>query len=358
MGGRVYLNFASDDYLDLATDPRLARAAARASLRYGCGAGASPAFTGSLPPHRSLERALARREGAEACLVFENSFIANLVLIGTLVGPKDVVFCDAFSFPGLMDVCALSGATVHYYRNSDLRGLGDLLRKHGSRRRRRLIVTDTLFGTSGLVAPLTDIAGLAERYDALVVADESHAAGVLGKLGRGLLDSLSEQTPGRHRVLKTSTLSKAYGSQGGFVCGPRKFLTVLSRHSALATSSVALAVPAAAAARRAVLLADQEPDRRRRVLTLANHLRELLQLRGFPAGPSRAQIVPVTVGDPRLAQRMSRQLQKIGLLVPAVGPPLVPAGMARLRISLTAGHTDADVDHLIDALSDTRSAED
>jgi 8-amino-7-oxononanoate synthase len=358
MRGRVYLNFASDDYLDLATDPRLARAAARAALRYGCGAGASPVFTGSMPPHRSLEKALARREGAEACLVFENSFMANLVLIGTLVGSKDAVFCDSFNFPGLMDVCALSGATVHYYRNTDLTGLEDLLRRKGSRRRRRLIVTDTLFGASGLVAPLPHIVALAERYDALIVADESHASGVLGKLGRGLLDSLSEQTPGRHRVLKTCTLSKAYGSQGGFVCGPRAFLTALTRHSALATASVALAVPAAAAARRAVLLADQEVDRRRRLLALANRLREQLQTRGFPAGPSRAQIVPVTVGDPRLALRMSRRLQKVGLLVPAVGPPLVPAGMARLRISLTAGHTDADVDHLVEALSHARSAED
>jgi 8-amino-7-oxononanoate synthase len=354
MGGRVYLNFSSDDYLDLATDLRLARAAARAALRYGCGAAASSVFTGSLPPHRALERTLARREGAEACLVLENSFAANLALIGSLADRKDTIFCDAFNAPALHDICSLSGATVHTYRHTDLAGLEDLLRRQGSRARQRLIVTETLFGTSGLLAPLAEVAALAERYDALLVADESHATGVLGDRGRGLTDTLTDESAGRRRVLKTGTLAKAFGSQGGFICGPRSVVARLTRRSGRASDSAALAVPAAAAARRAVVLADAEGDRRGRVLSLAHRLREQLQAHGFPAGPSRAQVVPITVGNASLAVRLSRRLQGMGLLVPAVGPPLVPAGMARLRISLTAAHTDAEIDRLVEVLTDIR----
>jgi 8-amino-7-oxononanoate synthase len=302
-----------------------------------------------------LERALARRENTEAALVLENAFAANLILIGTLAGNRDAVFCDEFASPGLIDVCYLSGASVNLYRHTDLNGLEDLLRREGSRARRRLVVTETLFGTSGLLAPLAALAKLAEHYDAVVIADESHAMGVLGNRGRGLTDDLPETSPGRQRIFKTSTLSKAFGSQGGFVCGPREILDHLGRHPGVAAEPVGLAVPAAAAARRALAVADEEADRRRRPLALANRLRDLLQSRGLPAGPARAQIVPVTVGDPQAALLLSQGLQEVGILVPVVGPPLVAHGMARLRISLTAGHTDAEIDRLVEALCEVRT---
>jgi 7-keto-8-aminopelargonate synthetase-like enzyme len=356
MGGHVFVNFSSDDYLDLATDPRLARAAGRAARLYGCGAGASHLLTGYLPPHRALERALVDREGAEAALVFESCFIASSVLIGTFAGRGDAVFCDAFNHSGLVDGCSLSGAPVNVYHHADLDHLESLLRHEGAEARRRVIVTETLFGTDGVQAPLTGIVELAERHNALIVADESHATGILGNHGRGLTDQLSALPTGRRRLLKLGSLGKAFGSQGAFVCGPRRLVTKLMNHPRLNASAGALAVPAAAAARRAVALCDEEPDRRRRVLALADRLRQLLQARGVPAGESSSQIVPVKVGDTFLARRLSQRLEVMSLLVPAICPPFVSAGAAFLRISLTAGHTDAEVDRLVDCVDEVRAA--
>jgi 8-amino-7-oxononanoate synthase len=356
MGGHIFVNFSSDDYLDLAADPRLARAAARASLRYGCGAGASHFFSGSLPPHRALERALAKREGFEAALTFDSTITANLAILSSLAGPRDAIFCATANSGSLVDGCFLAGARTHRYDHKDLSGLDKLLRDRGARAARRLIATETVFGMDGDLAPLAEILLLAERYDSLVVLDESHATGVIGDRGRGLTDDLPIGIPGRHRVIKTGSLSKAYGSQGGFVCGPRNLLDAAAKNSRLVANSSALAIPAAAAALRALALADLETDRRRRALALAERLRYFLETNGQDPGQSRSQIVSVVVRQPRLAERISRRLEILGLLVPAVCPPLVPADTARLRISVTAGHTDADVDRLVKSLSEVRAA--
>jgi 8-amino-7-oxononanoate synthase len=356
MGGRVLVNFSSDDYLDLATDPRLARAAASAARRYGCGTGASHVCAASLPPHRALERALAAREDCECAMVFESGLVANLALIGSLAGPGDVIFCDAFNSPGLIDCCYMSRASVCTYGHADVERLESLLRRDAPRARRRVIVTDTLFGMDGDVAPLAEILGLAERYNAVVVADETHASGVLGHGGRGLTDHLPHQTLWGLRLFKTSSFNRAFGSQGGFVCGPRSVLRGLIKHSRLVFASSALAVPATAAALTALSLADQEPDRRRRALAVADRLRGLLHSRGFPPSASCAQIVPVVVRSARVVAQLSHRLEAIGMLVPAIRPPLVARGTARLRISLTAGHTDAEVDRLVEALCEVRAA--
>jgi 8-amino-7-oxononanoate synthase len=355
MGGRVFVNFASHDYLDLATDPRLARAAAAAAFRYGCGAGGASFQTGSLPPHRALERALAIREGSESAVVFESSLVASTVLIGALAGRRDAIFCDLFNSPDLLDSCYLSGASVTGYRHADLHDLEALLRADASRSRRRLIVTDTLFSDGGDLAPVAEILSLAERFDAFVVADESRATGVLGHRGRGVTDLVPETNSFRHRLYKIGSLSMAFGSQGGFVSGPRSLIRQIAKDHRLATSG-SLFVPAAAAARRAIALADAEPDRRRRVLALAERLRWLLQSRGFTTGPASSQIVAVTVGSSRGTTRASQRLEVMGLLVPALCPPYVPQGTARLRISLTAGHTDVEIERLVESLGAIRSA--
>jgi 8-amino-7-oxononanoate synthase len=356
MGGRIFVNFSSDDYLNLATEPQLARAAARAAVRYGCGAGASHLFTGNLPPHRALERALTHREGCDAAMVLESSFTGNLVLLGTLAGPKDAIFCDVMNSGALIDGCYLTGSSVHLYRHADVDRLENLLRTKGPGAARRLIVTETVFGMDGDLAPLGEIIGLADKYDAFVLADESQAAGVFGDRGRGLTDDLPEHTSGRHRLFKTCSLSKAFGSQGGFVCGSSHILSDASRQSRLIAACAALAVPAAAAARRGLMIADQEPDRRLRVLKLAHRLRSLLEAGGVRTGPSRSQIVPVIVRSAQTAVTISRRLEVMGLLVPAIRSPLVPRGQARLRISLTAGHTDVDVDRLVSSLGEVRAA--
>jgi 8-amino-7-oxononanoate synthase len=351
MAGRTLVNFSSNDYLGLAADPRLARAAARAARRYGCGAGASPLVSGHLPPLRALERDLARWEGAEAALVFSSGFAANLAVVGSL-GQGAVVFSDERNHASLIDGCRLSRAAVRVYRHGDANHLHDLLRREGGGAR-RLIVTDSVFSMDGDLAPLPDLADLAERYDCLLVIDEAHATGVLGERGRGVSELLAPPAGfDPRRLVKVGTLSKALGGQGGFVCGPRLLVDWLVNHARPYVFSTALAPPAAAAARRAVALVAEEPQRRHHLRQLADLLRERLRATGRPAGGSRCPIVPVLVGDAAAAVALSARLQERGLLVPAIRPPSVAPGTARLRISLTAGHTEEDVNRLAEALAE------
>ncbi|HEY7310423.1 MAG TPA: 8-amino-7-oxononanoate synthase [Gemmataceae bacterium] len=348
--GRELINFSSNDYLALAGDPRLARAAARAARLYGCGAGASALISGHLPPLRSLERTLARWEGAESALVFSSGYAANLAVISALAGRQDAVFSDAFNHASLIDGCRLSRAAIHVYRHNDLNHLADLLRCEGRRARRRLIVSDTIFSMAGDRAPLAELLELAERFDCLLAIDEAHATGVIGERGRGITDLLKPGSWTWDRLIKVGTLSKALGTQGGFVCGSRRLIEWLVNYARPYFFSTALAPPTAAAARRAVNVVRDEPLSRQRVLCLAERLRRQLREVGGRVEDSCCQIVPLIVGAPREALALSRRLEEQGLLVPAIRPPSVPEGTARLRISVTAGHTDADVDQLVAAL--------
>ncbi len=346
LGGREIVNFSSNDYLDLAADPRLARAAARAARRFGCGAGASPLVSGHLRPLRDLERDLAAWEGTEAALVFATGYAANLAAVSTLAGREDAVFSDALNHASLIDGGRLSRARLHVYRHCDLDHLHDLLAREGPAARRRLIVTDTVFSMDGDLAPLDGLIDLAERHDALLLIDEAHATGVLGEGGRGLTDLLAPRTFDPDHLVKVGTLSKALGAQGGFVCGSHRLVEYLVNCGRPYIFSTALAPPLAAAAREAVALVRAEPERRRRLLALAEKLRDGLGV----TGGSRCQIVPVIVGEAAAAVRLSARLEERGLLVPAIRPPSVPEGTSRLRISLTAGHTEEDVRRLLEAL--------
>jgi 8-amino-7-oxononanoate synthase len=348
--GRELINFSSNDYLALAGDVRLARAAATAARRYGCGAGASPLVSGYSPPLRSLERTLADWEGAESALVFSSGYAANLALIGSLVGRGDTVFSDALNHASLIDGCRLSRADTHVFRHNDVEHLADLLRKKGRTAHRRLIVSDTVFSMDGDVAPLADLVELAERFDCLLLIDEAHATGVLGEHGRGVTDSLELGSCSPDRVLKMGTLSKALGAQGGFICGSRRLISWLINQARPYIFSTALAPPIAAAARRAVAVVRQEPQRRHHVLALAERLRRGLREAGGSVGDSCCQIVPLIVGEARDAVMLSHRLEEQGFLIPAIRPPSVPQGSARLRLSVTAAHTEADVQRVVHAL--------
>jgi 8-amino-7-oxononanoate synthase len=343
------INFASNDYLGYARDPRLARAAVRAARRYGCGAGASALVTGLLPPLHRLEVDLARWEGAEAALVFPSGFQCNVAIVSSLAGAGDALFSDAANHASLIDGCRLSRATTHIYRHNDLGHLDDLLRANRDARR-RIIVSDSVFSMDGDLADLAGLLRLAREHDAILLLDEAHATGVLGAHGRGLTDSLGADDAADERLIKLGTLSKALGSQGGFVAGSRRLIDWLINHARPYIFSTALAPPMAAAARRAVALVALEPERRRHVLTLAETLRQRLNALGLRVGPSACQIVPVIVGDAQAAVDLSRRLEGCGLLVPAIRPPSVPDGTSRLRISLTAGHTEGDIERLVEAL--------
>jgi 8-amino-7-oxononanoate synthase len=349
--GRELVNFSSNDYLHLAADPRLAQAAARAAHRYGCGAGASPLISGLLPPLRALEHDLAAWEGTEAALVFASGFAANLALVSTLAGCEDAIFSDELNHASLIDGCRLSRARVHVFRHRDAGQLGELLRREGPSARRRLIVSDTVFSMDGDLAPLGEFYDLARRHDALLLLDEAHATGVLGEHGRGATEVLPPPPGLEEKVVRMGTLSKALGAQGGFVCGSRRLITWLVNYARPYIFSTALAPPTAAAARAAVRIVQEEPGRRQRVLHLSARLREALAGQGLSSARPACPIVPLLVGDASDAVAWSAGLEERGLLVPAVRPPSVPEGTARLRISLTAGHTEEDVDRLASELA-------
>jgi 8-amino-7-oxononanoate synthase len=351
--GRALINFASNDYLNLASDRRLARAAARAARRYGCGAGASPLVSGRLPPIRRLERALARFEGTESALAFSSGYAANLAAITSLVGRDDIVFSDALNHASLIDGCRLSRARIHVYLHSDVCNLEDQLRYHGTGARRRLLVSDSVFSMDGDLAPVAELLDLADRYDCMLLLDEAHATGVLGARGRGVIEWLTSALDS-DRLLRVGTLSKAFGAQGGFICGSRRLIAYLVNRARPYVFSTALAPPIAAAAHSALRIAEMEPQRRSHLLALAEQLRERLTGLGLPASRSCCHIVPLLVGGAIAAAKLSKELQARGLLVPAIRPPSVPEGTARLRISLTAGHTEADVGCLADALGECR----
>lgn len=354
LGGREYLNFGSNDYLNLASDPRLGRAAAAAALRYGAGSGASPLVAGYSLPLARLERELRAWEECGGALVFPSGYAANLAVLSALAGPGDAIFSDAWNHASVIDGCRLSRAAVHVYPHADMNQLHELLDREAGKYHRRVIVTDTVFSMDGDCAPLADLCDMACRHDCLLVIDEAHATGVLGKQGRGVADGLLVDKHSKHRLIKVGTLSKALGSQGGYVCAQKPIIQWLVNHARPYIYSTALAPPCAAAARRAVAIARADPAARERLLASAARLRLRLREVGYrlSAGTheSTTQIVPVILGEPAAALVAARRLRSLGFLAPAMRPPTVPEGTSRLRISLTTGHSEEHIERLIEAL--------
>jgi 8-amino-7-oxononanoate synthase len=346
IAGETLTNFGSNDYLALAADPRLATAAIAAIETEGVGSGASPLITGRSELHAWLEERLAEFEGAEAAIILPSGFAANLAAVTALAGPGDVIFSDAKNHASIWDGCRLSRADVRAYRHGDLKHLDDLLAS-AKNYRRRLIVTDTLFSMDGDLAPLTELAEIAGRRDAMLLVDEAHATGVFGEHGRGAAEHLRAE---EGVIAKVGTLSKALGCSGGFISGSRDLIDyVINRGRSYIYSTAAPAAIAAAAIAALEIIAT-EPQRRRELLERAAALRQRLAMLGWSVGPSASQIIPIVVGDPLRAVELSRQLRSRGLLVPAIRPPTVPEGEACLRVSLTWGHTEEHIEALLVAL--------
>ena len=348
LDGTRLINFGANDYLGLAADPRLA-AAVRASVAgAGWGSGASPLVTGRAWPHRELEATLAEFEGTEAALLFASGFAANAGTIPALVGHGDAVFSDAKNHASLIDGCRLSGAEVHVYRHGDCDHLAALLRQAAQGHRRRLIATDGLFSMDGDLAPLAELAELADRHAAMLLVDEAHATGVFGPSGRGVAEELGVEGGVAVRI---GTLSKALGSVGGFVCGRRSLIDYLANRARSYVYSTALPAAIAAAAQVALSIVAGEPRRRKELRMRADQLRGVLRQQGWNVGPSASQIIPLVVGKADRTMWLTGQLRKQGLLVPGIRPPSVPAGQSLLRLSLNWGHTRAMIDRLTTALA-------
>ncbi|MEN6450386.1 MAG: 8-amino-7-oxononanoate synthase [Thermoguttaceae bacterium] len=345
--GRELMNFGSNDYLGLAADPRLAAAVGEAIQCDGWGSGASPLVTGHASLHDHLQRRLAEFEGTEAALLFSSGFAANSGTIAALAGPGDVVYCDRKNHASLWDGCRLSRADVRSYPHNDCGQLARLLDK-SSKYRRRLIVTDSLFSMDGDLAPLGELADLADRYEAMLMVDEAHATGVFGRNGRGVAEHLGVD---RRIPVRIGTLSKALGSIGGFVAGSRSLVEWLMNRARPYVFSTAAPAAMAAAAIAALDIVRDEPQRRQALLARSAALRTELAARGWNVGASVSQIIPIIVGEPERAVALSQQLHDRGFFVPAIRPPTVPDGEACLRLSLTAGHTEEMVSSLLVALA-------
>jgi len=345
--GRSLLNFASNDYLGLASDPRVIDAARVAADRFGWGAGASPLVSGWREPHEALASALARFEGVEAVALFPSGFAANLGAIVALIGPGDAAYLDRLDHACLIDGARLSGARLRVYPHGDVDKLGAILARDRGRFRRALIATDGVFSMDGDLAPLAGLAGLADRFGAMLLVDEAHGTGVHGPGGRGAA-SASGVDRGVH--VKVGTLSKALGSVGGFVAGSRRLVDRLVNHARTMIYSTGLPPAAAAAAARALEILEAEPWLRAGLMARAAAFREALPGLGLPAAGPGGPIVPIVMGEPTRAVEVAGRLVDRGCLVAAIRPPTVPAGTARLRVSLTAAHGLGDVDRLLAAL--------
>jgi 8-amino-7-oxononanoate synthase len=347
VAGRPAVNLCSNDYLGLAGDPRLRRAAAESAEREGAGAGAARLIAGDLPVHGLLERRLAAFKRTEAALLFNSGYHANAGVPAALVGRGDAVFCDVLDHASIVDGCLLSRAELIRYRHLDVAELDDLLGR--TRARRKLVVTDSVFGMDGDAAPLREIAEACERHGAMLYVDEAHATGVLGPTGAGLAEALGVSD----RVdVHMGTLGKALGSFGAYVAGSRRLVDLLVSKARTFIFTTALPPAACGAAIAALDVLAAEPSRRERLRVLAARMKAGLERLGFDVSRVVAPIFPVVLGTEERALAAAHALRARGFFVRAIRPPTVPRGTSRLRVALTAGHTEAHVDGFLGALEE------
>jgi 8-amino-7-oxononanoate synthase len=354
LDGRRVLCLASNNYLGLAAHPEVVDAAAEAARRYGAGAGSARLVTGGLTVHDELETRLAAFKGAEAALLFSSGYLANLGTVAALVGPGDAVFSDALNHASIIDGCRLSRAGVHVYRHADAGHLEDRLaawRRGAPAAARALVVTDSVFSMDGDVAPLPDIVAASERHGAVLMVDEAHATGVVGPNGRGAVAAYG--LDGRVGVVM-GTLSKSLGAAGGFIAGSAELCAWLRNRARSFIFDTALPPPTAAAALAALGVLEREPERPVRARRLAGRLASGLRGAGYEVAEPPAAVVPVVIGAPDAALALSGRLIDAGVLVTAIRPPTVPEGTSRLRATVMATHTDAEIDRAVAAFATAR----
>jgi glycine C-acetyltransferase len=336
---RRVLNFCANNYLGLANHPRICQAAKDAIDRYGVGPGAVRTIAGTMSLHVELEQRLAAFKKAEACITFQSGFNANLAVIPALVGRGDVIFSDELNHASIIDGSRLSRAQIVPYAHADI---DDLQRKidEVTDYRRRLIITDGVFSMDGDIAPLDRICEVAEAHEILLMVDDAHGEGVLGKGGRGIVDHFGLH--GRVHV-EVGTLSKAFGVIGGLIAGNQTIIDWVRQRGRPFLFSSAMTVPDAAACLEATKILAESTEFVDRLWTNATFFKSGMQQLGFDIGRSQTPIVPVMLGEAPLAQEFSRRLFEAGLFAMAIGYPTVPQGKARIRVMNSAVHTEADL---------------
>ena len=340
VGGKVILNFASNDYLNLACNPIVIQASVDYAKKLGCGATASRLMSGTLSCHEELETMLAELKGYPSALVFGSGWLTNAGVIPALVGREDQVFADKYIHASIIDAVILSRADLHRFNHNDAAHLAVLMNKCPARGR-RLVVTESVFSMDGDIAPLRQIADIAGKYNSMVMIDEAHSTGIFGPAGSGLVHELGLNSSVN---ISMGTLSKALGGYGGFVACSTDIreLLISKARSFIYTTGLPPAVIGSALGALKVL--KDQPELGKTLLDNAEFFREKLRNAGLNTGVSQSQVIPVMVGNPAKTLELSRELAKKDILAVAIRPPTVPAETARLRLSVTLAHTREDLD--------------
>jgi 8-amino-7-oxononanoate synthase len=347
VAGETLLAFASNDYLGLAADPRLAQAAALAAQRWGVGAGASHLVSGHSRAHEALEEALAEFTGNEAALLFSTGYMANIAVMPALLGRNGDIFADRLNHASLVDGALLARASLNRYAHVDMGMLAAQLA--ASTAREKLIVSDAVFSMDGNIASLPQLLELAERHNAWLLLDDAHGFGVLGPQGRGSVAAAGLKS---ERLIYMGTLGKAAGVSGAFIAGSRKLIDWLQQRARPYIFTTAMPPMLAEVLLSALQLIEAADDRRAHLSALIARLREGLAAQHSRLMPSSTPIQPLLIGDNAATLAVAEALHARQLWVPAIRPPTVPVGAARLRISLSAAHSLADVDTLCQALGE------
>lgn len=343
--GKSYLAFCSNDYLGLANHPQLIAALQQGATQWGVGAGAAHLVSGHFEPHHLLEQQLATFVGKPSALIFSTGYMANLGVVQALVGKGDTVFADKLNHASLNDAMLLSRADVKRYRHGDMAQLEKLLSETSTGR--KLIITDAVFSMDGDIAPLREMLALCERFDAWLYVDDAHGFGVLGEQGRG---SLAYFGIASERIIYMATLGKAAGVSGAFVAAEQVVIETLINHANSYVYTTATPPALSSALQQSLQLIEQGDERRVHLQHLVARLRNGLAGLPWALMESDTAIQPLLIGDNQRALELSAALRERGIWVAAIRPPTVPQGTARLRITLSAEHTEADVGRLVGAL--------
>src|SRR5215467_13364593 len=343
--GKEVINLASNNYLGLTTHPKLREAALAAVRQYGVGSGAVRTICGTMTLHMQLEERIAAFKNVEACVVFQSGFAANAGTVSAILTPEDHIISDELNHASIIDGCRLSRAKIHVFPHKDTAAAEKILAELDGVPGRKLLITDGVFSMDGDIGPLPGLVEAAEKHGAIMMVDDAHSSGVLGRNGRGTIDHF-----GLHgRVdIQVGTLSKAIGVLGGYVCGSRDLIDYLYHRARPFLFSTSHPPAVAAACIAAFNILEQEPERIQQLWDNTRHFKQGLAAAGFNTGISETPITPVIVGEAKTAHELSRELFQEGVLATGIGFPTVAKGKARVRTIVSATHTKAELDRALE----------
>jgi len=346
--GKEVINLASNNYLGLANHPKLKEAAIDAVRKFGAGTGAVRTISGTLDMHMELERRIAAFKHVEACVVFQSGFTANAGTVSAVLGKDDHVISDELNHASIIDGCRLSRAKIHVFPHGDIAGAAEKLAALDGVPGRKLLITDGVFSMDGDIGPLPGLCDLAEKHGAIMMVDDAHSSGVLGRNGRGTVDHFNLH--GRVDI-QVGTLSKAVGVLGGYVCGSRDFIEYLYHRARPFLFSTSHPPAVTAACLAAFDLLESEPERIETLWANTRYFQEELAKLGFNTGRSETPITPIMVGEAAAAHAFSKALFEEGLFATGIGFPTVAQGKARIRAIVTATHTREHLDRALEILA-------